>query len=180
MLQEQLLLQMDGVLIAAAQPITHGVKAASAFISQYLVNQQPQWVGDANIEKILTFLANPLLPKIPELVLFPAAVFYVLWRVLVQITTEIIVTDSRLVAKQGIFNIRTFKADLSTLGQVDVNQSLLGGLLGYGTIHIFTRNWSGQGSQVEAEGINLPPVADPHAFSTLVDRARRMWRTRSV
>lgn len=171
---------IGGGLIALSHPVGAAITTYSAVAIEYLTSGRASWLGDSNIQTFGNFLANPLVARVPEFGLFALGVLYILGRVLVQLTTEIVVTDSRLIVKQGVFSVRTFKADLSTLGQVDVNQSLLGNILGYGSIHIYTRNWGGQGSQVEAEGIYLPPVADPHAFSTLVDRARRMWRTRSV
>jgi hypothetical protein len=94
--------------------------------------------------------------------------------------TEIVVTDSRLLFRQGVFKLRTLKIDISNLRQVDVGQSWVGHILGYGDIHIFTNNVSGKGNDVEVAGIHLPPVADPHTFSTLIDRARRMWRKGQV
>ncbi|TAL29532.1 MAG: hypothetical protein EPN97_13305 [Alphaproteobacteria bacterium] len=171
---------ISGLLVSAAKPVAGLVMTLVKMMQDYLVNTSPGWLGDANIEVLLRALSSPLWAAVPVVGLYALALLFFLWRVLRQLTTEIIITDSRIVVKQGIFIIRTFKADLSNLGQVDVNQSLLGGLLNYGSVHIYTQNWSGKGNQMEAEGIYLPPVAEPHAFSTLVDRARRMWRTRTV
>jgi tellurite resistance protein len=164
------------VLIGISGPLKQGIEKAR----DYVVSGNANWIGESNIPKLYALLQNPLMTQMPQYVLFCAAALFVIWRMLVQRTTEIVVTDSRLVMKEGIFWIKTFKADMTQLGQVDVEQSLLGRILGYGRIHIFTRNFSGKGNQMEAEGIYLPAIADPHGFSTQIDRARRMWRKGQV
>jgi hypothetical protein len=173
-------LVVAALLIAATGPVKRFAEGAQKAVQDYLVSDQAHWIGDANIPHLFQFAGSPLWHTVPPLVLFGVAVIFVGWRAIVQFTTEIVVTDSRLVAKQGVFRIRTFKTDLTQLGQVDVDQSLLGHILGYGTIHIYTRNWGGKGDQMAVEGIYLPPIADPHNFSTQVDRARRMWRKGQV
>lgn len=149
-------------------------------VLQHLLAGQISWLGPDMTGKLFALLQNPWFIRAPIILFYAAAVIYALARFARWLTTEIVVTDSRIIVKQGIFTVKTFKADFTTLGQVDVTQSLLGNMLGYGSVHIYTRNWQGHGSAVEAEGIYLPPIADPHAFSTLIDRARRMWRTRAV
>lgn len=170
----------SAILISLSRLAATQIPVLCRAAQQRLLVDGADWVGTDNIPAVYKALENPHLATWPAGVLFVTGIVYFLWRLAVQFTTEIIVTDSRVVVKQGIFNIRTFKADLQGLGQVDVYQSMLGNILGYGKVHIYTQNWSGKGNQMEAEGIFLPPIAEPHAFSTLVDRARRMWRTRSI
>jgi hypothetical protein len=171
---------VSGLILLLSRPVASLIIKGCQRLKDYLAEGGAGWLGADNVEKLYVMLSNPLWNVAPVFVIWGAAILFFLWRLAVQYTTEIVVTDSRVVAKQGIFFVRTFKTDLSNLGQVDVNQSMLGNLLGYGSVHIFTRNWSGQGNEMEVEGIYLPPIAEPHAFSTLVDRARRMWRTRTV
>lgn len=125
---------------------------------------------------VVRILSSPRWGTFPGEAMRWLAFYVVFLRMLRAWMTEIIVTDSRLLFRQGITNIRTMKIDISNLGQIDVTQSWVGLMLDYGFIHVFTNNWSGKGDSLEAEGILLPPVADPHTFSTLVDRARRMRR----
>lgn len=127
-------------------------------------------------DMLFHFLSNPAWGTVPGQALRWLAWFIVLLRIVKAWMTEIVVTDSRLLFRQGILRVHTLKIDISNLRQVDVTQSALGLLLDFGAIHVFTNNWAGKGDQVESEGIYLPPVSDPHTFSTLVDRARRMWR----
>lgn len=121
-------------------------------------------------------LASPAWGAFPGHAMRWLAVFIVLYRVVRAWMTEVVVTDSRLLFSQGILRVRTLKTDIFNLRQVDVKQSLLGRMLNYGYISFLTNNWSGKGSEIAVAGIALPPVADPHVFSTLVDRARRLWR----
>ena len=169
-----------GILVGAAAPARHAIDVLAGKARDYLAGDQAQWLGATAVQSLFKLASNPLLVTVPPLLMFVAGILFFLWRALVQYTTEIVITDSRLVVKQGVFRIRTFKTDFQTLGQINVDQSLLGNILGYGTVHIFTRNWEGKGGQLEAEGIYLPPIAHPHSFSTQVDRARRMWRKGQV
>ncbi|MEZ0223780.1 MAG: PH domain-containing protein [Alphaproteobacteria bacterium] len=141
---------------------------------EYLSNQNA--ISGATYDAAYQLFADPFWGTLPGDLLRGLAMLIIVARLLQAWTTEIVATDSRLLFRQGIFRVRTLKIDISNLRQVDVNQSWFGLLLDYGAIHIFTNSLSGKGNDIEASGIYIPPVADPHTFSTLVDRARRMWR----
>ena len=49
-------------------------------------------------------------------------------------STELAVTDQRVIFKQGIFSRHTIEMNRSKVESVDVDQSILGRILGYGTI----------------------------------------------
>ena len=51
-----------------------------------------------------------------------------------QVTTEAAITDRRIIFKSGLLARHTQEMNLSKVESVDVNQSILGRLLGYGTI----------------------------------------------
>jgi uncharacterized membrane protein YdbT with pleckstrin-like domain len=51
-----------------------------------------------------------------------------------QATTEIAVTDRRIILKTGLFQRRTTKMHLDKVESVDVRQSLFGRSLDYGTV----------------------------------------------
>jgi uncharacterized membrane protein YdbT with pleckstrin-like domain len=51
-------------------------------------------------------------------------------------TTEIDVTDRRVVYKHGFINRHTEEMNMNKVASVDVDQSILGRILGYGTIHV--------------------------------------------
>lgn len=51
-------------------------------------------------------------------------------------TTEIVVTDRRVIFKRGVFSRHTVEMNLSKIDSVDVDQTLTARLLGYGTLVI--------------------------------------------
>lgn len=68
-------------------------------------------------------------------------------------TTELVVTNSRIIAKIGVFAIETIEMDKRRVAEVQVYQSYLGRIMGYGniTIHGFTNSIVG-----------LPQMVNPH------------------
>jgi uncharacterized membrane protein YdbT with pleckstrin-like domain len=73
--------------------------------------------------------------------------------------TELAVTDQRVVLKRGIIARHTIEMNRSKVESVDVDQTLLGRLLGYGTV------------QVRGTGGSLEPMAmigDPLTFRSYI------------
>jgi uncharacterized membrane protein YdbT with pleckstrin-like domain len=79
-------------------------------------------------------------------------------------TTEIAVTDRRLVYKSGFIARRTQELPVSKLEEVNLNQSILGRLFGYGRLAI-----SGTGGDA---ALVLPEIDDPIAFRRAIAEAR--------
>ena len=76
-----------------------------------------------------------------------------------QATTEMTVTDRRIILKTGLFQRRTTEMHLDKVESVDVRQSLLGRLLDYGTVIV-----RGTGAGVEP----LTNVAAPLKLRSFV------------
>lgn len=70
-------------------------------------------------------------------------------------TSEFAITNKRVVIKVGLISRRTLEMNLSKIESVNVNQSLLARLLGYGTIVVI-----GTGGTREA----FHDIADPLIF----------------
>ena len=70
-------------------------------------------------------------------------------------TTELAVTDRRVIFKTGIFQRHTVEMNLSKVETVGVNQSILGRLLNYGTVIV-----RGTGGSFEP----IPFIGEPLAF----------------
>jgi uncharacterized membrane protein YdbT with pleckstrin-like domain len=66
--------------------------------------------------------------------------------------TEFAVTDRRVIYKCGFISRHTVEMNMDKVESVDVDQSLLGRMLGYGTIHVL-----GTGQGIES----LPRIAAP-------------------
>jgi uncharacterized membrane protein YdbT with pleckstrin-like domain len=70
-------------------------------------------------------------------------------------TTELAITDRRVIYKAGIFRRHTVEINRSKVETVGVNQSLLGRLLGFGTVIV-----RGTGGSFEP----IPFIGDPLTF----------------
>ena len=121
--------------------------------------------------QVIYYLSGKWAALAPAIVCYVIAVWYLVWKLLVWKTTEILITDKRILIKQGILSIRRHKLDLEEVGKTTVQQSIFGKLLDYGAIEAFTNYISGD----TGGRMKLPPIADPHGFATLIDRAQRMW-----
>lgn len=73
--------------------------------------------------------------------------------------TELAVTNRRVIYKRGFISRHTVEMNMDKIESVDVDQSLLGRVLGYGTIHIL-----GTGQGIES----LPRIADPLALRNAI------------
>jgi uncharacterized membrane protein YdbT with pleckstrin-like domain len=69
--------------------------------------------------------------------------------------TELAVSDRRVIYKRGILRRHTIEMNMSKVESVDVDQTILGRILGYGVVTIH-----GTGGGVE----RLASIADPLAF----------------
>jgi uncharacterized membrane protein YdbT with pleckstrin-like domain len=77
-------------------------------------------------------------------------------------TTEIAVTNKRIIFKRGLFTRHTAEMNMDKVASVDVDQSLLGRLFNYGSVHIL-----GTGG---AHGIErLEQVGSPIALRNAID-----------
>jgi uncharacterized membrane protein YdbT with pleckstrin-like domain len=95
-----------------------------------------------------------------------AAVFFLLFGVFLmlsawlrRVTTEIVVTDRRVIFKEGFVRRRTMEMNMNKVETVDVVQSITGRIFNYGTILI-----RGTGSSYEP----LRLIGDPLALRTAI------------
>jgi Bacterial PH domain/Short C-terminal domain len=68
---------------------------------------------------------------------------YLAWEIIVRRGREYIVTDRRVVRQEGVFSISSFDAPLDKINNVFHEQSLLGRILGYGTVGLETASEQG-------------------------------------
>jgi uncharacterized membrane protein YdbT with pleckstrin-like domain len=80
-----------------------------------------------------------------------------------QWSTEIGVTSHRFVEKCGLLSMRTNEIALPNIEGVRVNQSILGRLIGYGTVRI-------EGTGVDS--VTTPNIADPVGFVRGIQTAK--------
>lgn len=89
------------------------------------------------------------------------------WVMLKKWTTEIILTDQRLLYKQGFFQIDVAEVGIEQLASDYVQQTLLGRLLDYGKLHIRC---------IEAADIKLPDIARPYDFRNALELQKKAFR----
>lgn len=82
-------------------------------------------------------------------------------------TTEIILTNERLIYKRGFFMVDVVEVDIEQLASDIVEQSLLGRLFNYGEIHIRC---------IEATDIWLPPIRHPYEFRNALEQQKHHYR----
>lgn len=70
-------------------------------------------------------------------------------------STELVVTNRRVVAKRGFIRRRTAEIYLTRVESIDIQQTVVGRVLGYGAVMV---------SGVGTEGVSLSPIAAPLAF----------------
>jgi uncharacterized membrane protein YdbT with pleckstrin-like domain len=107
---------------------------------------------------------NPDSP-LPLAVAVVGCLFLALWLIFIleawarRATTEIVVTDRRVIFKTGFIQRRTMEMNMSKVETVDVVQSILGRIFNYGTVVI-----RGTGASYEP----LALIADPLKLRTAI------------
>jgi uncharacterized membrane protein YdbT with pleckstrin-like domain len=77
-------------------------------------------------------------------------------------TTELAITDHRVIYKRGLLSRHTLEMNRSKVESVDVNQTILGRILGYGTIIV-----RGTGGSLEP----MQRMTDPLTFRSQITAA---------
>lgn len=89
------------------------------------------------------------------------------WMMLKKWTTEIVLTDQRLIFNRGFFLIKADEVDIEQLASYNVYQFLLGRMLDYGEVHIRC---------IEASDIWLPPIDKPYEFRNAIEHRKHQYR----
>ena len=105
--------------------------------------------------------------KIVSFLFFISGVLNFAKMMVVRATTEIAITNQRLVFKQGLLARRVGEIAVDRIEGVSVLQSLLGRIFNYGRIAV---RGMGVGEVV------MPPIQDPIAFRQAIERARTSSR----
>ena len=80
-------------------------------------------------------------------------------RMIVRMSTEFGVTDHRIIVKRGLISLHTIEMSVDKVESVDVDQTIIGRMLGYGavTVHGVGARWD-----------PLPGLADPIGFRNAI------------
>ncbi len=114
-------------------------------------------------------------PQLPVLILGAYGTFIVLQRMIKKWTTEIVLTDRRFIYKHGLFSIEMIQMNFWQIEHSDVTQSMLGGWLDYGNVHIQSYAVQSQEDPSSGKGmLLLPAISHPFLFSRLIEDNRRL------
>lgn len=89
---------------------------------------------------------------------------------IIRATTEIGVTDARLVYKRGLIARAVGEINIDRIEGVNVLQGVLGRVLGYGRVMV---RGMGVGEVV------LPPIAQPIRFKKAIEKARAVYKSKN-
>lgn len=78
---------------------------------------------------------------------------------IIMYSTELVVTDLRIIAKAGVFNIVTLEMDRRRVAEVLVDQSFWGRVLNYG--HVYIRGFTGVIG-------GMPVLVNPHLIKRFI------------
>jgi uncharacterized membrane protein YdbT with pleckstrin-like domain len=87
--------------------------------------------------------------------LFGLGLVFFIWVFVIYRTTEIAITNKRIIAKFGFVSRRTVEINLQKIESIQVDQNVLGRMLDYGTINV-----AGAGTP----SLTAPGIADPLQF----------------
>ncbi|MEO0982038.1 MAG: PH domain-containing protein [Pseudomonadota bacterium] len=95
--------------------------------------------------------------------IFLVGIFLFIVRMIRRATTEMAVTNRRVVMKTGLFNVKVDSLTLEAIESVQEEQGLLGRVLGYGRVSV-----CGKGDL----HIDYPAMKQHHDFSKAIEHAR--------
>lgn len=105
--------------------------------------------------------------SLPLLAGLCVGVWMFFWMLLKKWTTEIVLTNERLIYKRGFFLIKSQEVDIEQLASDNVEQSFIGRIFDYGTLHIRC---------IEASDFWLPPIRAPYEFRNALEQQKHQYR----
>lgn len=87
--------------------------------------------------------------------------------VMKRLTTEVLLTNERLIYKRGFFFLQSQEVDIEQLASDTIEQSFVGRIFDYGTLRIRC---------IEASDFWLPPLRYPHAFRNALEQQKHHYR----
>ena len=123
-------------------------RAIVLFVIAVAVSAGAQYVSSPDTRTMVLGVAG---------VVLVLAVIAALMAAVRRVSTELAVTDQRVIFKRGVFARHTIEMNRSKVESVDVDQSILGRILGYGTLMV-----RGTGGSLEP----MAAISDPLGFRT--------------
>jgi uncharacterized membrane protein YdbT with pleckstrin-like domain len=106
--------------------------------------------------------ASAMLMQITAVVFFVLVVVSFAYAWFIRWITEIAVTDRRIIYKRGFITRHTAEMNMDKVASVDVDQSILGRMLDYGTVHVLGTGGAPSADRDRPPGIeHLHRIAQP-------------------
>lgn len=129
--------------------------------SVYMYKQFGRFPNDLNWLQAIRYLHPGL--RICSFVVFLMGLLGFAQRMVIKATTEIAITNTRLVYKRGLIARQVGEMNIDRIEGVNVLQTIMGRLLNYGRIAV---RGMGIGEVI------LPPIEDPIKFRQAIEKAR--------
>lgn len=104
-------------------------------------------------DKIADMVSKPL--TYVALVIIAVGALHLFFGFIRQISTELVITNKRVIAKHGLISITTFEVMLGRVEGANIDQTIIGRLLGFGTVMV-----KGTGGGISP----IDHVANPQRF----------------
>lgn len=111
-------------------------------------------------EKLSGYIEKPVMYASAAIVLYGA--LKLVFSFIRQMSTELVITDQRVIAKHGLVATTSYELMMSKVEGATIDQSVLGRMLGYGTLMV-----KGTGGGISP----IDHIADPYRFHTYLMNA---------
>jgi uncharacterized membrane protein YdbT with pleckstrin-like domain len=118
-------------------------------------------------DDIASFVVKPIMYISIGIIVLGA--FQLIFAFIRQVSTELVITNQRVIAKHGFISTTTFEVMLSKVEGANIDQTVFGRLLGYGTVMV-----KGTGGGISP----IDHVADPYKFHARLMDVLRMTEAR--
>lgn len=120
------------------------------------------------------FMSEGLLAKM-EIGMFALGILLIVWPFLVRATTELVLTNRRVIAKFGVISRDTVEIGFKKIESIRVNQGVIGRMLNYGNIVI-----TGSGATHAPIQNIANPLEFRRAFDTAMEHFDQMEKSKAA
>lgn len=149
--------------VNAFMSIVFGMLISLAVIAGGIIFKKMTGVFPPDIPVTVAIPALPVYVKGMAFLMFVFGVYSFAIKMVHKATTEIAITDARLIYKTGVVARNVGEISIDRIEGVNVLQSILGRIFGYGRLAV---RGMGIGEVI------LPPIENPLAFRQAIEKAR--------
>lgn len=110
---------------------------------------------------VLGVIIGQLLSMVPGALILFLSILHIIKSLMYMYTTELVITNKRIVAKFGWISRTTFEVKTSRIEGVQVHQGIIGRILGFGTVHVLG---------IGGSTVPVPLIKEPLRFKEIADQ----------